>query len=132
MTEEEVFIGMILAHFLAVIECNSHFICQLSKEHFHLKDLPDILKRNFQPEEIGCGINTTLAFFNHSCNPNTIKIQKENKTFIIATEDIRKGNEVFDNYGCVFYSMNKSERGNELGFQCSCEPCSKDWRKVRS
>ena len=24
----------------------------------------------------GCGINVTLSFFNHSCDPNTIKIQK--------------------------------------------------------
>ena len=132
LTEEEVYIGMLLAHFLAVIECNSHLICQLSKEHFGLITLPDILKSNFQPEDIGCGINTTLAFFNHSCNPNTIKIQKGNKTFLVATENIRKGDEIYDNYGCVFYSMDKLTRNHEIGFICKCEPCLQDWPKVLS
>lgn len=131
LTEEEVYIGMLLAHFLAVIECNSHLICHLSKEHFNITTLPDILKKNFQPEEIGCGINTTLAFFNHSCNPNTIKIQKGNKTSLVATENIKKGEEIFDNYGYIFYSSDKISRNEEMGFECKCEPCSQDWPKYR-
>ena len=130
LTEEEVYIGMLLSHFLAVIECNSHLICQLSKEHFNIRTLPDILKKNFQPEEVGFGINTTLAFFNHSCNPNTIKIQKGNKTYLMATENLKKGEEIFDNYGYIFYSMDKISRNEEMGFQCKCEPCSQDWPKV--
>ena len=76
LTEEEVFIGMLLSHFLQVVKCNSHQICHVTPEHFQHKTLLDILKSNFQPTSIGCGINATLSFFNHCCDPNTLKIQK--------------------------------------------------------
>ena len=74
LTEEEVYIGMLLSHFVGVAESNSHLICKSPLISHTIKDLPDIIKKNFQPDSIGFGINVTLAFFNHSCNPNTIKI----------------------------------------------------------
>ena len=76
INEEEVFIGMLISHFLQVVKCNSHQICQVTPDHAQHRSLPEILKNNFQPTSIGCGINATLSFFNHSCDPNTLKIQK--------------------------------------------------------
>ena len=127
LTEEEVFIGMILSHFVAVTESNSHLICHVAREHLNITSLSDILRLNFEPQQIGFGLNPTLAFFNHSCNPNTLKIQRGNRTALIACQDIKAGAEIFDNYGSLFYSSDRVERVRELDFVCQCGPCEEDW-----
>ena len=127
LTEEEVYIGMLLAHFVGVAECNSHFICKAASKTSSVKNLPDILLQDFEPKNVGYGINATLAFFNHSCNPNTIKIQQGKKTVIIASEFIEPGEEIFDNYGSMFYTSDKPRRQSDLGFECSCCACAESW-----
>ena len=131
LTEEEVFIGMLLSHFVGVAESNSHVICTAPLHSNNLKNLPEILQKDFEPEHIGVGINSTLAFFNHSCNPNTIKIQRGRKTFLIAAENIKKGEDIHDNYGALFYTTPAARRQTSLGFRCSCEPCAEDWPLYR-
>lgn len=130
LTEEEVFIGMLLAHFVGVAENNSQIICRAPSDDT-IKSLPDILKQEFEPQQIGFGINPTLAFINHSCRPNTIKIQTGKKTVIIAAESIPKGDEILDNYGCLFYTSGLARRQNDLGFPCNCRPCNEDWPKYQ-
>ena len=131
LTEEEVYIGMLLSRFVAVAESNSHLICQAPNESQNIKSLPELLQLNFEPQQIGFGINSTLAFFNHSCNPNTVKIQRGKKTFLIASQNIKKGDEIFDNYGSLFYTTEKVQRNNDLGFECNCEACEGNWQKYR-
>ena len=131
LTEEEVYIGILLSHFVGVAESNSHLICKSPLSTHTIKDLPEIVTKNFQPDSIGFGINVTLAFFNHSCNPNTIKIQKGRKTFLIASELIRKGEDIHDNYGSLFYTSDKPRRLQTLGFSCSCAACQADWPQYR-
>ena len=127
LTEEEVYIGMLLSHFVGVAENNSHFICKSPLSSHSIRNMPDIIKKNFEPDNIGCGINATLAFFNHSCNPNTIKIQRGRMTLLIASEVIRKGEDICDNYGALFYTSDKAQRLQSLGFSCACGPCAGDW-----
>ena len=131
LTEEEVYIGMILAHFVAVTESNSHLICQVGRDQLNFSSLPDILRSNFEPQPIGFGINPTLAFFNHSCNPNTIKIQRGNRTILVASQNIGKGEEIFDNYGSLFFTSDRAERLRDLGFSCDCQPCAEDWPRYQ-
>ena len=131
LTEEEVFMGLILSHFVAVNESNSHLICQAPSQHLNIASLPDILRHNFQPEQIGFGLNPTLAFFNHSCNPNTIKIQRGNRTALIASQNIPAGQEILDNYGSLFYTSGREERQREVGFMCQCEACTENWPLYR-
>ena len=131
LTEEEVFIGMLLAHFVGVAENNSQIICKHPSTGVTIKSLPDILKLEFEPQQIGFGINPTLAFFNHSCRPNTIKLQSGRKTILIATETISSGEEIFDNYGALFYSSALDQRQSDLGFSCECDACAGDWSKYR-
>ena len=131
LTEEEVYIGMILSHFVAVTESNSHLICEVPKDQLNFTSLPDILRFNFEPQQVGVGINPTLAFFNHSCNPNTIKIQRGNRTILVASQSIEKGEEIFDNYGSLFYTSDRAARLKDLGFSCSCQPCAQDWPRYQ-
>ena len=55
-------------------------------------------------ENIGQGLYTAIAsFFNSSCNPNTVRINMGTKMFLVASKNIRKGEEITDNY-CIHFS----------------------------
>lgn len=127
LTEEEVYIGMLVAHFVTVAERNSQNISQVSREHLNLTSLTEILKKDFKPAEVGYGIHPTLALINHSCDPNTIKIQQGGRTVLLAARRLEDGEEITDNYGALFYSMPPLVRCKELEFECQCEACSNDW-----
>lgn len=52
-------------------------------------------------------IRTPLGgFVNHSDEPNTIKIKKDNKYYLYSIRDIKKGEEITLKY--TFYSVNES------------------------
>ena len=52
-------------------------------------------------------IRTPLGgFINHSDEPNTIKIKKDNKYYLYSIRDIKKGEEITLKY--TFYSVNES------------------------
>ena len=82
--------------------------------------------------KIGNGVYPFIgSFFNHSCNPNTCRINTGNKTALVATRTIRPGEEISD-----IYSMHYSETPTEsrrawleknFFFRCRCEACSHDW-----
>ena len=64
----------------------------------------------FSMESIGCAIYTSMAFLNHSCNPNTIKYWEGDRIVLVASQPIRKGEEVTDNYGMHFLNDHKPQR----------------------
>ena len=68
----------------------------------------------FSMESIGCAIYTSMAFLNHSCNPNTIKYWEGDRIVLVASQPIRKGEEVTDNYGMHFLNDHKAQRQNWL------------------
>ena len=128
LNEQEVFIGMLLAHLVSVAESNSQQICQLAGEQASLTSLPRILASDWQPGELGFGIHTSLALFNHSCRPNTVKLQQDGKwTVLLAAEDIQPGQEICDNYGALFYTAGRAARATTLGFRCRCPACCQNW-----
>ena len=91
-----------------------------------------LLPSSYDDPERGVGrLYELLSRANHSCNPNTVKIQKGKKTFIVASELIQKGAEIFDNYGSLFYTAEKSQRNIDLGFDCKCQACEENWQKYR-
>ena len=98
-------------------------------------------------EPIGSAIYTSMAFLNHSCNPNTIKYWDGKRMVLMATRPIRKGDEVTDNYGMHFTTNGKHLRRKWLQvceerlkmwqyrsallqeffwFECHCLACEKD------
>ncbi|KZY59555.1 hypothetical protein A3735_15020 [Oleiphilus sp. HI0061] len=75
----------------------------------------------------------SLCFFNHSCNPNsqrqtyrTIEEYKSMSEKLIATKEIKKGEEVTWAYSDVLNDSLKNRRKKlkqRFGFQCSCKRC---------
>ena len=125
LTEEEVYIGMLLAHFVQVAERNSQSMNELGEDDQGLTTLPLILA--FEPSAVGYGIHPTLALVNHSCEPNTVKVQHGGKTILVAARRIEQGEQILDNYGPNFYTSQLEERKRELGFTCTCAACKEDW-----
>ena len=68
----------------------------------------------FSMESIGCAIYTSMAFLNHSCNPNTIKYWEGDRIILVASQPIRKGDEITDNYGMHFLNNHKAQRQDWL------------------
>ena len=47
-----------------------------------------------RPETIGSALDPTLVLFNHSCDPNVIRINLGKATIVYATRDIKEDKEV--------------------------------------
>jgi hypothetical protein len=80
-------------------------------------------------KRIGCATFTTLSFLNHSCDPNAKVIRFDGKCMtLIASRDIKAGEEVFISYGLFSKYHTVSHRRQELfstyRFLCCCNACS--------
>merc|ERR1719369_767594 len=62
----------------------------------------DSSDEQFAMEPLGSAIYTSMAFLNHSCNPNTIKYWEGDRMVVMACQPVKKGEEVTDNYGMHF------------------------------
>lgn len=72
-----------------------------------------------------------MVLLNHSCCPNTIRVNQGKKTYLVAKHVIKKGEEVTDCYGMHHLSNTKTERAPviEKGFlfSCKCKACTENW-----
>ena len=76
-------------------------------------------------------IRPSMAMFNHSCDPNMVRVDRGKYVIAAACADINKGVEVRDSYGSPFYETEKDDRRQKLmkdfWFKCMCEACRKRW-----
>lgn len=82
--------------------------------------------------EIGCGAYAFMSLVNHSCAPNVVRSNEVNGTqTLFVLRPIKKGMQLFDNYGYHHATHSKQDRQESLLFQykfkCSCEACEDDW-----
>ena len=87
------------------------FCTKYMRNAFSFKDKPSFLF-----------IGTIL---NHSCLPNTIFGEVDGKMVFKAITNIKKGEEIYDNY--IDITLHKNERQKYLleqyGFSCNCDRC---------
>uniref|UniRef100_A0A146LER3 Protein-lysine N-methyltransferase SMYD4 n=1 Tax=Lygus hesperus TaxID=30085 RepID=A0A146LER3_LYGHE len=114
--------GLILRH-LQSLQFNAH---EISEMIFNSSD-PKTWKSIF----VGAGLFPTLALFNHSCEPSIVRYFEGSKVVVRAIKNIKKGEKIFENYGPIFTQTPKAERQstlrNQYWFDCSCEPCTRNW-----
>ena len=94
LNESESLIGRLLYHLLEVVLYNGQDICQAAAWS---------VENGLTVSSIGTSVNTTLAMFNHSCAPNTTRANIGASTVLVATEDIRKGQEVMNYYTIQYH-----------------------------
>ncbi|XP_068617832.1 SET and MYND domain-containing protein 4 [Battus philenor] len=73
------------------------------------------------------------SLLNHSCAPNVVRINKlgSGRMYLFALRPIKKGMQIFDNYGAHHAIHDCQSRRASLKFQykfdCICEACINDW-----
>ncbi|XP_061719114.1 SET and MYND domain-containing protein 4-like [Cydia pomonella] len=73
------------------------------------------------------------SLLNHSCAPNVVRFSKlgSGKMTLFALRPIKKGTQIFDNYGSHHALQDLKTRQENLKFQykfvCVCEACVNDW-----
>ena len=116
MTEDDIFIGQIIAQIFMVQDSNSHPVfrmdCSTGRNQAGL-------------ECIGSGVYPVIgAFFNHSCRPNTLRVNIGKTNYLISSSTIKAGEEVADTYSMHFSEINRSGRRDWLNknfhFICNC------------
>lgn len=59
---------------------------------------------------IGAACYPTLAMFNHSCDPSIIRFYIEDYVCVQTIKNIKKGEEICENYGPIFFHSAKEDR----------------------
>lgn len=124
--ENSWFIGGLILRHLQSISCNAHEISEL-----RISESGKNAMANSTAQGIGAGIYAILSMFNHSCDPHVTRNFRGSRCQVRAIQNVKQGEEIFDNYG-VIYAVNEfEERQNKLKdqyyFECRCFPCEKNW-----
>jgi len=121
--KDELFIGEILGQIFMIQDTNSHPVFRL-----------DCTKGRNQAglECIGSGVYPVIgSFFNHSCTPNTMRVNIGKTNYLISSYPIHEGEEVADIYSMHYSEINRDGRRDWLSknfhFLCSCKACTADW-----
>ena len=124
LTEDEVYIGTLLMHFLELLQFNAHEVAQFEMVS---KTSAEGAKSVF----IGAAVYPTLALFNHSCDPCIVRYYVEDYVIVQAIKNIRKGDEICENYGPIFFHSAREDRISRLEkqywFKCQCIACTENW-----
>jgi len=124
LTEDELFIGGLLMHFMELLQFNAHEVAQFEQQS---KTSQEGAKSVY----IGAAVYPTLALFNHSCDPCIVRYYVEDHVVVQAIKNIRKGDEICENYGPIFFHSDKEDRVQRLEkqywFKCACVACTENW-----
>ena len=103
LAREEVVLGRILYKLRLIMDMNAHPVWGV--------ELSPRDTARVGTEQVGQGLYTAIAsFFNSDCNPNTLRINMGRRMFLVAARNIRKGEEITDNYCTHFSDMPGAER----------------------
>ncbi|CAB4055686.1 unnamed protein product [Lepeophtheirus salmonis] len=140
LEEDQILIGRLLVHFMQVVQFNTHMIESVYSNRLIASDAETRIWKDakyfnhgefVETTRLGGGIFPTIANVNHSCDPNFLLVNVNNKAIAIASRRIRAGEEIHDSYGAVYYHLSKEERINFLKnshwFECNCIACCKNW-----
>jgi len=130
LTENELFIGELLFTYLIKLQFNTHGINE------GLADNPEELNNGLRIKaptyenrvrSIGNGLYTTLALMNHSCENNICKYFVGSTVVVLASQMIRRGEEITECYYPSAKVIERPERrkwlSNGYWFDCGCLAC---------
>ncbi|XP_063702230.1 SET and MYND domain-containing protein 4-like [Culicoides brevitarsis] len=120
---EDLFLNM-LFRFGQAAAVNYHTLAAMAKSD-------DVLAGSFSPKQIGSGSFALCSLLNHSCAPNVVRVGDGDKNIVIVNRVIKRGTQIFDNYGAHHCLEDLAERQKILKdqyiFTCSCEACQNNY-----
>ncbi|XP_047035670.1 SET and MYND domain-containing protein 4 [Helicoverpa zea] len=120
--------GLILKN-LQILKFNAHEVFELQCPKPKVDK--NIIKHEGKSTFLAGAVFPTLALFNHSCDPGVVRYFCGNNIVVRAVKNIKKGDEVSENYGPIFTTVPKEKRQAELKeqywFDCHCTPCEHKW-----
>lgn len=120
--EDKTFAGALILRNLQILQFNSHEVFDL------LKSRKGDMR---QTVAIGASLYTTLALFNHSCNPSIVRYFKNTSVHVVSIRNLKTGEQVCENYGPLYSQNSRDERQQKLKkfywFDCQCEACEQNW-----
>ncbi|XP_029038440.2 SET and MYND domain-containing protein 4-like isoform X2 [Osmia bicornis bicornis] len=79
----------------------------------------------------GVALTPFLSLFNHSCNPNILRVSRTAHIVVYSTYPIKKDEQIFDTYGHLYTEQPKSIRDlvllTKFNFTCDCVACTENW-----
>lgn len=128
LSDDEIYICTLLSHFLEVYQFNTHEVAQYEMIAHNREE-------GSKSVFIGGAVYPTLAMFNHSCDPSIVRYYIEDTVIVQTIKNIKKGEEICENYGPIFFHSPKADRQDRLKkqywFDCRCIPCTDDWPQMQ-
>ena len=121
LSADEMFIAMLLHHFMRVVFYNCHELTELQRGSQWSEN--KIVK-------IGVAINPSLALINHSCDSNYARVMSGRHVKAFATRTIKAGEEILDVYSGTFAASEADDRSvvhARYNFCCLCPACKNAW-----
>ncbi|KAI5633459.1 SET domain-containing protein [Phthorimaea operculella] len=129
-SEDVALFGGILLKNLQILQFNAHEVFELQCPK-PKKANQNIIKHDGKSVFIAGAVFPTLALFNHSCDPGVVRYFCGPYVVVKAIKNIKKGEEVAENYGPIFTTVPKQKRQESLKeqywFDCKCVPCEQNW-----
>ncbi|KAL0896024.1 hypothetical protein ABMA27_012009 [Loxostege sticticalis] len=120
--------GLILKN-LQVLQFNAHEVFELRCPKPRVGQC--VIKHSGKSVFLAGAVFPTLALFNHSCDPGVVRYFCGPHIVVRAVKNIKKGEEVSENYGPIFTTVPKEKRQASLKeqywFDCNCAPCKDNW-----
>lgn len=119
---EDLFLRM-LYRFAQAAAVNYHTIAGMAKTDATMMDMETM----YSPKQFGSGSFALCSLLNHSCAPNVVRVNHGDTNVVIVNRVIKKGVQIFDNYGAHHCLEDLWERQKTLKdqyiFNCQCEAC---------
>lgn len=116
-------VGSHILRNLMMLPCNAHEISEFALN----LETPAMSGTT----ELAAGAYPVLSLINHSCDPSVVRESYGNICVGRAIRSIRAGEELKDNYGALYPTMDLETRQRTLKsqyfFDCTCEACLGDW-----
>ncbi|KAJ6643601.1 SET and MYND domain-containing protein 4 [Pseudolycoriella hygida] len=104
---------------------------QIARMYFHTLSLSNRQYGTPQGGVIGSTVLPFCSLINHSCSPNIIRISFGTKMVVFVLRNIRKGEQLFDNYGSHHFKDSLTYRQDDMQvnylFTCDCPACTNNF-----
>ncbi|XP_046968882.1 SET and MYND domain-containing protein 4 [Vanessa cardui] len=128
-SEDIALFGSLILKNLQILQFNAHEVFELHCPKPKVGQY--IIKHDGKSTFLAGAVFPTLALFNHSCDPGVVRYFCGPYVVVRAVKNIKKGQEVAENYGPIFTTVPKQKRQAELKeqywFDCNCVPCEQNW-----